>query len=75
MFNYLFMYHCREIEKIIIRTWNIAEFRESLPLGIPWNSAEFNTNSDGSSEIRKYKLPAEFSTDGIPCTPAISSYI
>jgi hypothetical protein len=34
-------------------TWNNAVFGEIPPFGFPWNSAEFNANSDGSSEVRK----------------------
>jgi hypothetical protein len=57
-------------------------FRESWKFGIPymefrgissifsfWNSAEFNANSDGSSEVWKQRIPAESRTDGIPWTP------
>jgi hypothetical protein len=36
---------------------------------IPRNSAEFNVNSDESSEVRKGKIPTEFRTDRIPWKP------
>ncbi len=47
-------------------TWNTAEFINTLFFGIPQNSAEFNANSDKSSEIQMQKIPMEFRTDGIP---------
>jgi hypothetical protein len=40
-------YHATEACKSEFRTWNTAEFRRTSLFRVPWNSAEFDANSDG----------------------------
>jgi hypothetical protein len=56
----LFRYHPRETENLELLI--AAEFRAIFPIGIPWNSGEFNANSDGSSAVWKQKLGQNSST-------------
>jgi hypothetical protein len=57
-FRYLFMYHSREAE---ISGILYLEYR-----GIPWNSWEFNADSDESSEVKNSgRIPNKFRGDPI----------
>ncbi len=74
------MNHSRETENSEFRRGNTAEFCgisrnfvSGIPLErslfkIPSNSAVVNANSDGSSELWKWKYAAKFRTEEIPWT-------